>query len=156
MSVTYKQMSREHIKSVSQIEKECFSNAWSENAFYQELENPMSLTVVALNKNDNPYGQTGEKVTGFVNARIVRDEVYINNIAVSEPFRRMGYGKGLLQSLEKLVKRKNASFITLEVRESNSPAISLYTLLGYRKVGKRKNFYRDPVENAVLMTKDLF
>ena len=57
MSVTYKQMSREHIKSVSQIEKECFSNAWSENAFYQELENPMSLTVVALNKNDNPYGQ---------------------------------------------------------------------------------------------------
>lgn len=152
MPVKYKPMSKQHIKAVSQIEKECFSNAWSENAFYQELENPMSLTLVALHINDVLSNET---VAGFVNVRIVNGEVYINNIAVSQPFRRMGYGKGLLLSLEASARSENASFITLEVRESNFPAISLYASLGYKTVGKRKGFYRDPVENAVLMTKYL-
>ena len=152
MPVKYKPMSKQHIKAVSQIERECFSNAWSENAFYQELENPMSLTLVALHINDVLLNET---VAGFVNVRIVNGEVYINNIAVSQPFRRMGYGKGLLLSLEDIVRSENASFITLEVRESNFPAISLYASLGYKTVGKRKGFYRDPVENAVLMTKYL-
>lgn len=152
MPVKYKPMNKQHIKAVSQIERECFSNAWSENAFYQELENPMSLTLVALHINDLLPNET---VAGFVNVRIVNDEVYINNIAVSRPFRRMGYGKGLLLSLEDYVRSENASFITLEVRESNFPAISLYASLGYKTVGKRKGFYRDPVENAVLMTKYL-
>ena len=152
MPVTYKPMSKQHIKAVSQIERECFSNAWSENAFYQELENPMSLTLVALHIND---ALSNETVAGFINVRIVNDEVYINNIAVSQPFRRMGYGKGLLLSLEDAARSENASFITLEVRESNFPAISLYASLGYKTVGKRKGFYRDPIENAVLMTKNL-
>ena len=152
MSVKYKPMSKQHIKAVSQIEKECFSNAWSENAFYQELENPMSLTLVALHINDVLSNET---VAGFVNVRIIAGEAYINNIAVSQPFRRMGYGKGLLLSLEDVARSENASFITLEVRESNFPAISLYASLGYKTVGKRKGFYRDPVENAVLMTKYL-
>ena len=152
MPVKYKPMSKQHIKAVSQIERECFSNAWSENAFYQELENPMSLTLVALHINDVLLNET---VAGFVNVRIVNGEVYINNIAVSQPFRRMGYGKGLLLSLEDSARSENASFITLEVRESNFPAISLYASLGYKTVGKRKGFYRDPVEDAVLMTKYL-
>ena len=152
MPVKYKPMNKQHIKAVSQIEKECFSNAWSENAFYQELENPMSLTLVALHINDVLSNET---VAGFVNVRIVNGEVYINNIAVSQPFRRMGYGKGLLLSLEDIARSENSSFITLEVRESNFPAISLYASLGYKTVGKRKGFYRDPVENAVLMTKYL-
>lgn len=155
MSVTYKLMSREHIKSVSQIEKECFSNAWSENAFYQELENPLSITVVALHINDVSQQFTNEIVAGFVNVRIVAGEVYINNVAVSKPFRRKGIGKGLLLFLEKIARSKDASFITLEVRESNFPAISLYTSLGYKIVGKRKDFYRDPNEDAILMTKNL-
>lgn len=155
MSVIYKPMSKEHIKAVSQIERECFSNAWSENAFYQELENPLSLTVVALHINDVSQKFTKEIVAGFVNVRIVAGEVYINNIAVSQAFRRMGYGKGLLLSLEEIAVSKNASFITLEVRESNFPAISLYASLGYKTAGKRKGFYRDPAEDAVLMTKYL-
>lgn len=155
MSVKYKLMSKEHIKAVAQIEKECFCHPWSENAFYEELENPMSLTVVAVHTNDISGVPNDDGVAGFVNVRIVNDEVYINNIAVSKPFRRMGYAKGLLLSLEENVKNKNASFITLEVRESNSPAISLYTSLGYKTVGQRKRFYRDPVETAVLMTKSL-
>ena len=105
MSVKYKPMSKQHIKAVSQIEKECFSNAWSENAFYQELENPMSLTLVALHINDVLSNET---VAGFVNVRIIAGEVYINNIAVSQPFRRMGYGKGLLLSLEDVARSENA------------------------------------------------
>ncbi len=158
MPVIYKLMRKEHIKAVSQIERECFSNAWSENAFYDELENPMSLTIVAVFTYDGSEAlskSNTETVAGFVNTRIINDEVYINNIAVSKVFRQMGVGKGLMMSLERAAREKQASFITLEVRESNLPAISLYTSLGYNTVGKRKKFYRDPEENAVLMTKNL-
>lgn len=151
MSIIYKQMQKEHLKAVSQIEKECFSRPWSEAAFYDELENPLSLTVVAI-YTDSSKEQT---VAGFVNVRIIGNEVYINNIAVSENFRRKGIGKGLLTSLEKIAESKNAAFITLEVRESNSPAVSLYASLGYLTAGKRKKFYRDPIEDALLMTKNL-
>ncbi len=156
MQLIYKQMCKEHLRAVSQIERECFSHPWSEAAFYDELENPMSLTVVALYADSSEETSSLEQtVAGFVNARILSNEVYINNIAVSENFRRKGIGKGLLTLLEKIAESKKAAFITLEVRESNLPAISLYTSLGYLTVGKRKKFYRDPIESAVLMTKNL-
>lgn len=155
MSVKYKPMSKEHINAVAQIENDCFSRPWSEASFYEELDNPMSLTIVAIQIDDISALPNKKSVAGFVNVRIINDEVYINNIAVSKTYRRKGIGTGLLTSLEKIVRKNKALFITLEVRESNSPAISLYKSLGYKTVGKRKRFYRDPSEDAVLMTKDL-
>ena len=156
MSAIYKTMCKEHIKAVAQIERECFSCPWSENAFHDELDNAMSLTLVALWTNEGSKSfQEKENVAGFVNVRIVKDEVYINNLAVSKEFRLKGIGKGLLSALEDAARNKKASFITLEVRESNLPAISLYKSVGYKKAGMRKGFYREPYENAVLMTKYL-
>lgn len=152
MPLIFKEMNKAHVKSAAQIEKECFSCPWSENAFYEELNNPISLTIVAVNFKK---ATNNENVLGFINVRIINDEVYINNIAVTKAFRRNGIGKGLLSALEEHVVKRNASFITLEVRESNTPAISLYSSLGYETAGKRKRFYRKPVEDAVLMTKNL-
>lgn len=153
MSILFKPMCKEHIQSVAQIEKECFSRPWSEDSFYEELDNPFSLTIVAMQADDASV--KCNNAVGFVNSRIVNGEVYINNIAVSKEFRRIGVGKGLLSALEDNVRKNKASFITLEVRESNSAAISLYSSLGYKTAGKRKKFYREPVEDAVLMTKFL-
>lgn len=152
MSIIFREMDRIHVKSVAQIEKECFNHPWSENAFYEELNNPLSLTIVAVNSKNT---SNNENVFGFVNVRIIKDEVYINNIAVTKAFRRNGIGKNLLSALEEEVRKKRASFITLEVRESNAQAISLYSSFGFKIAGKRKKFYRDPVEDAVLMTKHL-
>lgn len=152
MSILFKLMCQSHVMAVAQIEKECFSHPWSEASFSEELNNPLSLTIVAVKLNKASKSDSTD-VVGFINARIINDEVYINNIAVSKELRRSGIGKGLLSSLEDNVMKNNASFITLEVRESNLPAISLYTSLGYKTAGKRKRFYRDPIEDAVLMTK---
>ena len=135
-------MTIETVEGVSKIEKACFSEPWSVNAFIDELKNPDAITLAAL---DN-------QVVGFINARKILDEVYINNVAVSENFRRQHIAEQLLISLENKVK-DNSSFITLEVRKSNIPAQSLYEKLGYEVVGERKNFYQQPTENAILMTK---
>lgn len=152
MPILFKPMCRNHIRSVARISKECFNHAWSEASFSEELNNPLSLTIVAVNLKKSSKSASTD-IVGFINARIINDEVYINNIAVSKEFRRSGIGKDLLSSLEDNVRKSKASFITLEVRESNAPAISLYTSLGYETAGKRKKFYRDPIEDAVLMTK---
>lgn len=154
MSIIIKAMEKIHVKSVAQIEKECFVHPWSKASFYEELYNPMSLTLVAVNSSDLSTTEN-ENALGFVNVRTISDEVYINNIAVTKNFRRKGIGNSLLSALEETVRKNNASFITLEVRESNASAISLYSSLGYEIAGKRKKFYRDPVEDAVLMTKNL-
>lgn len=152
MPLLFKPMCRNHVKAVAQIEKECFSHPWSEASFSDELNNPLSLTIVAVNSKE-PSKSALTDVVGFINARMISGEVYINNIAVLKEFRRNGIGKGLLSALEDNVRKSKASFITLEVRESNAPAISLYTSLGYETAGKRKKFYRDPIEDAILMTK---
>lgn len=135
-------MTIETVDGVFKIERACFSEPWSVNAFIDELKNPDAITLAAL---DN-------EVVGFINARKILDEVYINNVAVSKKFRRQHIAEQLLISLENKVK-DNSSFITLEVRKSNIPAQSLYEKLGYEVVGERKNFYQQPTENAILMTK---
>lgn len=139
-SVLIRNMTKADVPKVAIIEKENFSQPWSEKAFYDELENPFSVTLVA---------DVNGEIAGFLNVRDVCGEIYINNIAVSENFRRQGLAKALLCKLEK----RNFLFITLEVRKSNFGAIRLYEKLGYKKVGQRKDFYEKPVEDAILMTK---
>ena len=75
-----------------------------------------------------------------------------NNVAVSPDFRRKGIGRQLIQALTERAQQAQLAFVTLEVRASNAPAIALYTAAGYGLVGRRKNFYRDPTEDAILMT----
>lgn len=136
-------MTEKDIPVVAEIEKECISQPWSEKAFMSEMKNNMSIMLCAY---------VGRKIAGFLTGSVVLDEVSINNVAVDKTFRRKGVGQALLNDLEKRVK-DNASFITLEVRESNTPAENLYSSLGYETVGIRKSFYIAPKENAVLMTK---
>lgn len=141
MEIRITPMTADTIKGVHAIEQACFSDPWSENAFIEELNNPDAIALVAL----------ANEAAGFINARKILDEVYINNIAVSDKYRRNGIGERLLLALEKSV--SPAAFITLEVRKSNLPAQNLYKKLGYAVVGERKNFYSSPTENAILMTK---
>lgn len=138
-------MTKNDIMQVAEIEKECFSMPWSVQAFELELEKTDAVTLVA---------HCESKVVGFVNVNIVLDEMYLNNIAVTSSYRGAGIGGILLKSLEEIA-RMRVSFITLEVRASNEAAKSLYQRSGFEIVGRRKNFYEKPLEDAILMTKHL-
>lgn len=139
-------MTSEDTKAVSDLEKECFSHPWSQNAIEAELSNSNAHFFVAVKETD---------VCGYIGCHIILDECYIANVAVSEKFRRQGIGRLLTDKILTYAKDKNCAFVSLEVRKSNISAISLYEKQGFEFVGERKNFYSDPTENAYIMTKEI-
>ncbi|MBE6800477.1 MAG: ribosomal-protein-alanine N-acetyltransferase [Ruminococcaceae bacterium] len=143
MELVIVKMTASHIEDIAKLEKECFSSPWSEEGLKSELNNNFARFFVALSDG---------KITGYIGSHNVLGEVYITNIAVFPEFRRNGVGKALVEHLVNQMKNENAEFVTLEVRESNSTAISLYEKNGFQKVGKRKDFYEKPREDGVLMT----
>ncbi len=140
---TVTKMSESDIKEIAELEKACFSEPWSEKALSEELSNPTARFYVL---------RQGEKLLGYIGANNVCDEVYITNVAVNEEYRGKGYGKCLVRHLLKQSEKENALFVTLEVRESNENAISLYSACGFKQVGRRKGFYSKPQEDALLYT----
>ncbi|MBQ1354743.1 MAG: ribosomal protein S18-alanine N-acetyltransferase [Ruminococcus sp.] len=132
------------IDAVAAIEAECFSHPWSKKSLEESLEKENSLFLVAYEDG---------KVIGYVGMEVIVDEGYIFNVAVSADYRRRGVGYALVRELVTYSMKNSLCFITLEVRESNSAAISLYSKFGFIKAGERKNYYSDPTEAAVLMTK---
>ena len=139
-------MTSGHLDDVYIIETECFSHPWSKQSLEEELNNETSLFLVAKEENE---------VIGYIGMSIVIDEGYIFNVAVRESYRNKGVATALINELVTYGKKNNFSFITLEVRESNFPAISLYSKFGFIKAGERKDYYSNPKENAILMTKYL-
>lgn len=133
------------LERFAELERENFSQPWSIDSLRREFFSDESLFIAA------EEAVTG-LVCGYLTARTVLDEVYVYNLAVCEDYRRLGIGKGLMERLIFRVEDK-ASFISLEVRESNSAAIRLYEGLGFEKTGRRERFYRAPEEAALLMTK---
>ena len=118
--------------------------AWSEEAFLREARTPSSFYVVAV---------LGEEVVGFAGMQQVLDEGYINNVAVRSQFRKNGVASALLDVFIRFAQAHELAFLTLEVRASNEAAIALYKKHGFEEVGRRKNYYEDPKEDALLMTR---
>ncbi len=124
------------------IENACFSTPWSESSIRESLENENSHFYLAL---------ADGKTAGYIGVQIFSKEGYFTNTAVLPEYRRRGIARALIErALE-----NEMEFLTLEVREGNAPAISLYESLGFERVGERPRFYREPEENAILMTKYL-
>ena len=132
-------MDERHLPALAEIERACFHAPWSVNALGVELGKGLFLVAKC----------------GYVGCQTVLDEGYITNVAVSHDFRRQGIGRLLIQTLTERAQQAQLAFVTLEVRASNDPAIALYTAAGYEPVGRRKNFYRSPTEDAILMTLQL-
>ena len=130
----------EYLDEVCEIEKNCFSNPWSRQSLAEEIDNENAHFVVAL---------IDGRVAGYMGLQIFSGEGYVTNVAVLPEFRRCGVAKALIRACMK----NKMNFMTLEVRESNLPAINLYEKTGFERVGIRPDFYRNPDENAVIMTK---
>ena len=138
-------MTSDHVAQIAQLEKLCFSDPWSENSIASELENRLSLWLVALEN---------EKVVGYVGSQSVLGESDMMNIAVHPEHRRKGIAEALVTALvAELTARGNHSLM-LEVRPSNTPAVTLYEKLGFFQVGRRPNYYRNPKEDALILRKE--
>ena len=138
-------MTADHLDEVAELERICFSTPWSRNMLAEELDNYLSAFLVALDDND--------KVVGYAGLQAVLDEGYINNVAVRSQFRKNGVASALLDVFIRFAQAQELAFLTLEVRASNEAAIALYKKHGFEEVGRRKNYYEDPKEDALLMTR---
>lgn len=136
-----------HAEAAHQLEKECFSEPWSQSSFKSLLKSGIGGGVAAM---DDRVG-----LLGYVAAYFVADECQITNVAVKEAFRRQGIARAMLQHLLVLCEEKRIVKVTLEVRCGNANAIALYESLGFLRDGIRKNFYAHPKEDALLMSKAL-
>ena len=124
-------------------------------SFAHPLQRKQIETLLADQNTLFLAARNGETLTGSVWLQTVLDEGYIGNVAVRPTYRRKGIADALLEHLDLLAQEKQLSFLTLEVRASNLPAVSLYEKHGYTRVGVRPAYYRDPREDAILMTKYL-
>ena len=138
-------MTSEHVAQIAELEAICFRDPWSEKSVASELNNPLSLWLVALD---------GERVAGYVGSQSVMGESDMMNVAVHPDYRRRGIAEKLCLALVDALREKGNHCLSLEVRSSNAPAKALYEKLGFVQVGLRKNYYRNPREDACILRKE--
>ena len=138
-------MTADHVVQVAALEAICFHDPWSEKSVASELTNPLSLWLVALDS---------DRVAGYVGSQSVLGESDMMNVAVHPDYRRQGIAEQLCLALVEALKEKGNHCLTLEVRASNDPAKALYEKLGFQQVGLRKNYYRNPKEDACILRKE--
>ena len=126
------------------LEKLCFSEPWSEES------------LKLLTKEEYPSFAIceGDELAAYIGTARSLDELQILTVATDLRARRRGYAREILAHLDGYAADHGISMISLEVRESNVAAISLYESCGYKTAGVRKNFYRFPTENALVMIKN--
>lgn len=144
--IKYCKILPKHAKSLSELDTVCLSVPWSYESFLKESKNPLAHYVIA---------EDGEKVVGYCGYWQVADEGQITNIAVLPEYRRQKIAHKMLSLAIQNAKICGLFSLSLEVRESNSAAISLYEGFGFKRVGCRKNYYKSPNEAAVLMELNL-
>ena len=138
-------MNPAHVAQIVELEKICFSDPWSEKSIASELDNKLAFWLVATE---------GDTVAGYIGSQTVMDETDMMNVAVHPDFRRRGIAEALVNGLVEELKNKGSHCLTLEVRASNEPAKALYGKLGFVQVGLRKNYYRNPREDALILRKE--
>ena len=130
-------------EAIAEIEAECFSRPWSRAAVEAEISNRHSVFLVC---------KVDQKPVGYVNAQLLCPECFIGNLAIQKEYRGRGIAAALLRALISEAKARGCAFVSLEVRVSNTAAISLYEKAGFQKQGERKGFYSKPTENAAIYT----
>lgn len=134
-----------HLKRITELEKQCFSDPWKISAFAEELKNPLAVYLTALETEN-------QQIIGYAGMWLMVDMANITNVAVHPDFRRQGLAGRMLRQLIKIARMRGMEGITLEVRASNFPAQNLYNALGFSVLGRRKGYYQDR-EDAIIMTK---
>ena len=143
--MTIVKMKECYVSSVAALETICFSDPWSENSVSSELKNKLAIWLVA---------EENGTVAGYIGSQTCGEESDVMNVAVHPDFRRRGIAEALVNALVAELKAIGSHCLTLEVRASNVPAIALYEKMGFSKIGRRKNYYRNPREDALILRKE--
>ncbi len=141
------------IPSILEIENDSQPEPWTEKAFLEEIDRAGSHFLVARLDTGPQIASDchSQPIVGYICFWVVADEVQILNVAVRCDLRRRGIARKLIELAIQTGRDRRARFITLEVRESNSPARKLYESFGFKIVGERANYYGEQQENAILM-----
>lgn len=135
-------MRREDLEEITRLEKASFSDPWPKKAFETQLNDGTSIMLA---------GRFGEEIVGYLCAYLVVVELQLASVAVKEAFRGKGIGGKLIREMIRQGVAAGAEEVWLDVRESNGAARRLYEKLGFGEVYRRKNYYRKPKEDALVM-----
>ncbi|MEL7647766.1 MAG: ribosomal protein S18-alanine N-acetyltransferase [Sedimentibacter sp.] len=145
-TIIIREMTHKDLDRIAEIERRCFSVPWSRDAFEGELKNELAYYQCA---------EADGTIMGYMGMWKIIDECHITNVAVLPEFRNQNIASMLIEKMVSICKCSEISNMTLEVRESNIPAIRLYTKFGFFPVGKRPKYYHMPVEDAIIMWKKI-
>ncbi|MDK2802990.1 MAG: ribosomal protein S18-alanine N-acetyltransferase [Oscillospiraceae bacterium] len=144
-NISFEYFQEKYLDSVYNLEINIFElDAWSKSSFISELDNKFSLNLV-LSKNSITIG--------YIFSSLIIDDCYISNFAISKPFQYNGFGKILFKYFIDILLYKKSKYISLDVRTSNINAIYFYEKFGFKKIYRRKNFYKNPLEDSFTMNK---
>lgn len=136
-------MRESHLNAVAALETVCFASPWTREGLAEELRNPQAHFLVA---------SADGAVAGYIGVQEICGEGYVTNVAVLPDLRRQGIGERLVRAAIRGARERGCDFLSLEVRVGNETAVRLYERLGFRQAGRRKDFYRDPTEDAWIYT----
>ena len=146
MKVNIVPMNADHLDELEKLERICFSRPWSKKMLGEELENDCAAFLVAEEPETH-------RVLGYAGVLVMADEGYITNVAVFPEYRRQGIAAQIIKVFCDFAAGNHLSFLTLEVRPTNTAAIELYRSFGFEEVGRRKNYYDLPKEDALILTR---
>jgi len=149
LSLSIDRMTEHDLVEVCQIEDMSGLSAWGWDAYHHELQS-RSDSIMLVARIDSTLHEFA--LAGFIVARTIADELHVNNVAVRHEFRGKGIGSALLQISLDEGRKRNARIAQLEVRAGNEAAQRLYRRSGFEVVGRRRAYYREPVEDALLMS----
>jgi [ribosomal protein S18]-alanine N-acetyltransferase len=152
LKVSIERMTEHDLVEVCAIEEMTELSAWGWDAYHAEMQSPIDtiMLVARIKSASCEYG-----IAGFIVARLIADELHVNNVAVRSEFRGQGLGSALLRTSLEQARQRCAKVAQLEVRAANEAAQRLYRSCGFKVVGRRRNYYRAPTEDALLMSLSL-
>lgn len=142
MKIEYKTIGVKYSKELCELEARCFGDPWTQKMFIDSLSSKYTQAIGAFCE---------DRLVGYIMWIFAGDCFEILNVATDPDMRRLGIARRMIKLLAGYAAECGLESILLEVRESNTPARSLYDSLGFKAVGVRKNYYKNPVENAILM-----
>jgi|SRR5215472_533637 len=150
LKISIARMNEHDLVEVCEIEQLTDLSAWGWDAYHAELQSPIDTVMLVARIQSAIYEI---KIAGFSVARLIAGELHVNNVAVRSGFRGQKIGSALLETTLKLAQDRKATIAQLEVRAGNEAAQKLYERCGFEVVGRRRDYYRAPTEDALLMSR---
>jgi ribosomal-protein-alanine N-acetyltransferase len=145
-------MTEHDLLEVVEIEEASDLSRWGWDAYHSELRHGNGVLMFVAHGFEDERSLSCRRLKGFIAARLIADELHVNNVGVREEYRRQGIGCALLETVLAEGKKLRAKWTFLEVRASNRAAQALYKRCGFRITGRRRNYYSEPTEDGLVMT----